>query len=93
VNDKETLETIADMTRKIGDKKRELSRARSHMKQLEHALKSTSEKIDDLRLTVFIKAYVEDKANEVIADELGYSLQTIWNTKTELNKMIEGEMG
>ncbi len=74
----------------IEDKEKTLS----HLKYLgEKILKQIeSSGKEDLRLRVFIKAYVEGKSNNELLDEMPeYALQTIWNIKTEINGLIRTE--
>jgi len=93
-SDEQILTRIAELTSYIeryriiiADKEKTLNKLRSLGSKMLKRVESRGK--EDLKLKVFILAYIDGKTNDEIMDEIpGYELKTIWNVKTELNGII-----
>jgi len=91
-NDLDILKRVADIKFKIDTYKEILKEKQKTLSELNALGKKYLTRLEergkeDLKLRVFIAAYIEGKSNVEVMDEIqGYELQTIYNIKTEINK-------
>ena len=59
------------------------------LNRLKYVGKKQANKLDDLKLKVFILSFIEGKSNLDIAEELNYEPKTIRNIKCKLNNIVD----
>lgn len=90
--DQQILTRIAELTMYIDHYKAIISDKEKTLYKLKYLGQKMLKKIEsrgkeDLKLRVFIAAYIDGKTNDELMEEIpGYELKTIWNVKTEINK-------
>ena len=88
VPDMQVLERIGALRVAIDINKTNLKSWSETLDDLKRSIIKKSKQLDDLPLKVFVAGWIEGKSNPVIAHELGYSIQTIFNTKVEINQLL-----
>ena len=87
--DMQVLERIQELRAAIAINETNLKTWNRSLDELKRtAIKKAKQSESELQLKVFVAAWIEGKDNHVIASELGYSVQTIWNTKTVINQLL-----
>lgn len=88
VPDIQVLERISALRVAIDINKSNLSSWSETLEDIKKSIIKKSKQLDDLPLKVFVAGWIEGKSNPVIAHELGYSLQRIFNVKVEINQLL-----
>lgn len=89
ISDNDALAKIRKLSNDIAMDQMLLDEKKNILDNLrEQGIKAASE-LNDLKLKIFIMAFIDNMSNEMIASELGYSIQTVWNNKVEINKIFE----
>ena len=83
------LDRIAELTGYIDAINLQLADKQVSLNRLRYQRAKNSEKMSPLQQKVFSLSVIDGKTNKEIAHELGYSLGTIWNTKMEINKILD----
>ncbi len=89
VPDSTILERIDQLAHLLPLNRLILENKKADLRYLRKEGYKTSEKLEDLKLKVFLASYVDGKRNEDIAKELGYSIHTIFHAKVEINRILD----
>lgn len=95
LSDEQIINRISELTTLIfhyeiiiTEKKETLNKLRNLGRKALQKIESRGK--EDLKLKVFMLAYIDGKSNEEIMDEVpGYEIKTIWNIKSEFNTMFK----
>ena len=94
MSDNQILERISELSRLIDRYQMILKEKQEKLESLKHAgnrmlTRLQARNKDDIKLRVFILSYIDGLTNEQIYEQIGnYEMQTIWNVKTQLNKLF-----
>jgi len=94
-NDMQIINRISELTSFINRYEIIIFEKEKTLSKLKYLGKKTLKKIEsrgkeDIKLKVFILAYIDGKSNEEIMDEIpGYEIKTIWNIKSEFNGLFK----
>lgn len=88
IPDEKVLNRISELRVAIAINETNLSEWKATLEDIKKSITKKSKQLDDLPLKVFVAAWFEGKSNPEIAHELGYSIQTIFNTKVEINQLL-----